>query len=687
MKISIYSNPPYVTSGYGQQMAHLIPKIAQDGHDLVVQPSSGNLLKLVWQGVTILPEGLVAHSKDVATNNIRKFHGRDLGFCLLLYDLWPLNTDDWKGINLACWTPVDHDPCPPKVAEFLLKGKHYTIAMSEFGHQRLKDAGVPKDELTYIPHAIDTTVFNDKGKSHRKKLGLPEDAFIVLTNAANRGYTPIRKGFGEMADAMALFMKDREDVYWILHTEVFGTQHGVNIYRLLSVSGVDMKRVVFPDPSQYHEGFSTDTLAKTYSASDCTLALSMGEGFGIPSSIESPACGTPAIVSDYTAQSEFITKHGKLVKVQRNWDEYQQAWFCVANIEHAYQCLQELYEETKAGKVDRQAISQEISKYDIKEVYERHWKPLIQTMGERLPPAHPFDGAVIQKTAKTQLLRTKHGLLQCPTNDQFIGQSLFYYGEYSEHELQLYQKIIKPGDVVVEVGSNIGAHTVPLGKSVGVDGKVMAFEPQPFIYSLLCANIGLNELSNVITYNMGLGSSEKTMYLDTTDYEQFGNFGGIGLISDKTNTPISVKSLDQFELAKCDFLKIDAEGMESDVLIGAKNTINKHKPIIAIENNYEEKSTHSIDILLEAGYDIYWFICPLDNKNNHFKYNFEFFNTQMMLYTRRKYGPEVLPIKAGTYMLIAFHKERNAKVTGLHKVNDNKSEHPFFEITEYTVEV
>lgn len=382
MKIAIYSNPPYSTSGYGQQTAQIATKLQQDGHDVIVVPNCGALTSLSWNGIEVMVEGLGPHSLDSAPEDIKDHIGNE-GLCIVLLDMWPLlATNAFNDIPLICWTPVDHDPCPPMVAEYVSKPNRMVLAMSKFGQKALKNAGV--EDVGYIPLTVDTKIFYDHGKSNRSRFNLPEDSFVVATNAANRGHNPIRKGFGEMADAMKAFMDQRDDVYWMIHTDYKGVQNGVNIPRLLQAVGADKSRIMYPTPSSYRRGMSQDYLASLYSCSDCILALSYGEGFGIPSGIEAPACGCPAIVTDYTSQSEFITPYGRGIECQRYWDEPQRSWYGIANIKHAVSCLNDLYIMTKSDQVDRSKIRQSVLGYDTDKVYESLWRPYLEIAHNKL---------------------------------------------------------------------------------------------------------------------------------------------------------------------------------------------------------------------------------------------------------------------------------------------------------------
>lgn len=387
-RIAWYSNACHIPSGYGMQTAQVVHQMVKDGHEVAIAANHGAQVALnCTHGHPILPEGLMRYSVDAAPETMKSWIGDQPGFGVVLFDLWPLvGVQGFREMNLACWTPVDHAPAPPGVLQFLKEGAHHAIAMSRFGEEMLVNGGVPTEEVTYIPHGIDLTVFNDRGKGARTAMGIPEDAFLVVTNAANRGRIPIRKAFGEMADAMAKFMYDRPDVYWMIHTEPNGYSEGVNLPRLMSAVGIDGQRVRYPHPVQFRNGIPQDAIAQMYSAADVQLLTSMGEGFGIPV-VESQACGTPVIVSNFSAQPELVGPHGKAVAAQRVWDEFQISFFAIPNVTGIVTALQEVYEETKANKVDRAAVAKSMERYDQTALYNASWKPLIEKMTARKRPA------------------------------------------------------------------------------------------------------------------------------------------------------------------------------------------------------------------------------------------------------------------------------------------------------------
>jgi hypothetical protein len=102
-------------------------------------------------------------------------------------------------------------------------------------------------------------------------------------------------------------------------------------------------------------------------------------------------------------------------------------------------------------------------------------------------------------------LNCRYGLMHFHSRDHYIGRSLDLYREYSQEESELFHKLLKPGDVVVEAGANIGALTVALADAVGERGRVIAFEPQPEYFSLLNKNCSM--LKQVEIHEAGLSDA------------------------------------------------------------------------------------------------------------------------------------------------------------------------------------
>ena len=143
------------------------------------------------------------------------------------------------------------------------------------------------------------------------------------------------------------------------------------------------------------------------------------------------------------------------------------------------------------------------------------------------------------------LIEARHGYYVYNKNDVYIGKSIEKYGEFSHLEAKLFEQICKEGDIVIEVGANIGAHTVYLSKLVG-KGVVFAFEPQRLVFQNLCANLAINSISNVFAYQEAVGEENGNIVIPECDFRKNNNFGGINIQNSKSGMVVNKQKLDNF---------------------------------------------------------------------------------------------------------------------------------------------
>ncbi|MCA3416497.1 MAG: FkbM family methyltransferase [Roseomonas sp.] len=229
---------------------------------------------------------------------------------------------------------------------------------------------------------------------------------------------------------------------------------------------------------------------------------------------------------------------------------------------------------------------------------------------------------MIEKLASTDLpsphLRLKqcrHGVMLYNIRDQYVGGSLDRYGEFAELEAQLFSGLIKPGMLVVEVGANIGAHTVHLAKLVGENGGVVAIEPQRVVFQMLCANLALNGIENTDAKCLAVGATAGEITVPRVDYRGDNNFGGIALGSDDGDV-VEMITLDNLLLPACHMIKIDVEGMEKPVLDGARQTIARFRPYLYVEDDRLDKHAELIATLFDLEYRLWWHLPWLFNPGN-----------------------------------------------------------------------
>lgn len=217
----------------------------------------------------------------------------------------------------------------------------------------------------------------------------------------------------------------------------------------------------------------------------------------------------------------------------------------------------------------------------------------------------------------TTLRETKHGLLAYNHNDCVIGLSLTTYGEWSETELSgCLLQIIKPGSMVLDVGAHIGTHTLAFAKAVGPAGHVVAFEPQRWAHSYLCANVVLNSLDNVTTMRAAVGGECGKRQIPGVNPREPQNFGAVDLRRDDIGEAVDCVTIDSLDLKGCNLIKIDVEGMEFDVLDGAADTIQRYHPVLFVEHKKADPGV--IAWIKNRGYQLYWFASPFYRVGNYY---------------------------------------------------------------------
>lgn len=177
-----------------------------------------------------------------------------------------------------------------------------------------------------------------------------------------------------------------------------------------------------------------------------------------------------------------------------------------------------------------------------------------------------------------------------PSKDNGVERCLYETGIYERGTLNFITKFLKVGDTFVDVGANIGLMSIFARETVGETGKIWAFEANTSTFKILEKNLELNNFTDVLCFECGLGAKrEKKMLYDNWEI----NRGAASTVihgSGASAFEISILTLDEISLQqgiKPTMIKIDVEGMEEEVLIGAHNIIQKHRPFLIVEFSSE----------------------------------------------------------------------------------------------------
>lgn len=379
LRVFFSSNAMWSSSGYGQQIADLLPRIRDEGYPVAICDFFGlQGGKIMYDGILQYPiinhiygsDALIHHAKDFKADVV-----------FTLQDIWVLNPTDLQQVpHFIPILPVDHDPVPPVVLD-KLRYAFRAITYSKFGQKQLLDHGVFS---TYIPHTVNTKIFKPQDKKERKRAsGLPEDCYLVGMVAANKDNPP-RKSFQEVMDAFVMFLKDEPKALLYIHSNP-QFPGGFDFEAYAKFLGI-RDRLYFPDSYQMNFNMGKEHMANVYSTFDVLVAPSTSEGFGVPI-IEAQSCEIPVITSKWTSMTELVKddETGYLVDTfQKRWSTMG-SYMAVPSIQSIYECLKKVHGRNglEMGKKARQFIKEN---YDAEMVFDKYWRPYLSALEEELYP-------------------------------------------------------------------------------------------------------------------------------------------------------------------------------------------------------------------------------------------------------------------------------------------------------------
>ena len=199
-----------------------------------------------------------------------------------------------------------------------------------------------------------------------------------------------------------------------------------------------------------------------------------------------------------------------------------------------------------------------------------------------------------------------------------IDFAIYLLGAFERATQRQYGRLLKPGDVALDIGANIGAHTLPISRLVGAAGSVHAFEPTAFAFAKLKANMGRNAaLEGRIKANQILLSDTAEEAPPPTlaaSWPLGARPGGHPVHGghDMTTAGAAAETLDAYvareSIQRIDFIKLDVDGNECQVLRGGRETLRRFRPPIILElapyvfSNGENSFETFIALLMDAGY-------------------------------------------------------------------------------------
>jgi len=196
--------------------------------------------------------------------------------------------------------------------------------------------------------------------------------------------------------------------------------------------------------------------------------------------------------------------------------------------------------------------------------------------------------------------------------NELIDSSIYYKGCFEPMVTSTMGKFVKPGMTVLDIGANIGCHTLRYAKLVGRNGKVIAFEPMPWAVSKIKRNIQLNDFDNIVLEKMALSDvSAKRSVCFRSSWTLDNGSAPDSEVGEEVDFVTLDEYVDRNKLSKIDFIKLDVDGYEYKVARGGMNSIAKFKPVMIIElgkytlRECGDSLEDLIDLLSSVGYSFY----------------------------------------------------------------------------------
>jgi FkbM family methyltransferase len=178
------------------------------------------------------------------------------------------------------------------------------------------------------------------------------------------------------------------------------------------------------------------------------------------------------------------------------------------------------------------------------------------------------------------------GRLWVDSRDGVVAYQLMKRGSWEPRETERLLELVRPGQRVVEIGANIGYHTVQLARAAGAAGRVHAFEPDPTNRGILLRNVAEHRLESIVDVHAAAVSDREGR---AALVRHGHNMGGHSLIASNVDSAVETVSVatatldDILAHETVDLIKIDAEGAEPAILAGARQTIARERPILFME--------------------------------------------------------------------------------------------------------
>jgi tetratricopeptide (TPR) repeat protein len=190
------------------------------------------------------------------------------------------------------------------------------------------------------------------------------------------------------------------------------------------------------------------------------------------------------------------------------------------------------------------------------------------------------DGCDAHSSLYCRVAETRYGIVQYSPKDRYLAQSLEYYGEYIHAPRQLMARFIRPGAWLLDVAAGIGVDTLFLSECAGMEGHVLAYEPDPYFYQIAANNLRANRVNNATLLHRDIGAGNKS------------GASGIAVPRD---------TVDGLRLARLDWVRMNSSRC-TDVLRGGEATVWQLRPWLFVAMEGPDQLEACEDAVRDYGY-------------------------------------------------------------------------------------
>jgi len=238
------------------------------------------------------------------------------------------------------------------------------------------------------------------------------------------------------------------------------------------------------------------------------------------------------------------------------------------------------------------------NEYDVAKIHDKYYRIAIPNKNG-VNVNVKYDGQMLEKILVENFNFIVH------KNDTCVADCLRSGRLFEKFLVSYLRHFINPNKNVLDLGANIGTHSVIYSNYIHANSTVYSFEPQKVVFDILCQNIALNNCKNVVPFNFGCSNVNDVFYMNAC-YENKDNHGAFCIdptLNEASGLKIECKVLDELNITNVGYVKIDVEGHEYEALLGMKNTLLRDRPVIMIEiHDSCSTKNNTIALLVELGY-------------------------------------------------------------------------------------